>query len=206
MNYTNIMEELEKASLFDLYRLQHAISNEIDNPNKIKQIKNLLHEGQIVSHYNGRLNKLEDIEIITMNKNNCVVRQLSNDKLWTSPYASINIDNIDIDINTNQKTGLTKNQIAIGEILTFIDNDNNQRYAKVIRLNQKSVTLMVNNEKWRVGYGLLSKNMDIDGKVIDEDLVIDYKNILLINYKDGREKGNSMNSNECLQPDHKASE
>jgi len=175
MNFTSIMEELEKASLFDLYRLHHAIANEIDNPNKIQQIKNSLHKGQIVSHYNGRLNKLEDIEIITMNKNNCVVRQLSDDKLWTSPYASINIDNIDIDIGVNQKKGLKKSQIAIGEILTFIDNDNNQRYGKVIRLNQKSVTLMVNDQKWRVGYGLLSKNMDIEGKVIDKNLIIDYK-------------------------------
>ena len=169
MNYTSILEELEKASLFDLYRLQHALTDEINNPVKIKLVKRFLRVGQIISHYNGRLNKLNDAEIITMNKNNCILRQLSDGSMWTSPYASINIENIDITINTNQKYGLKKYQISIGETLIFLDNDNNQKYGKVVRLNQKSVTLMVDNEKWRVGYGLLSKNIDIDGKVLDKD-------------------------------------
>jgi len=174
MNYTNILEELDKASLFDLYRLHHIIRDELDDPKKIKLVKNMLREGQIVSHYNGKLNRVANAEIITLNKNNCVIRELDDDSLWTSSYAAINIDNTDVSINTNQKYGLKKYQIAIGEILTFLDNDNKQIYGKVIRLNQKSVTLMVDDTKWRVGYGLLSKNMDIEGKAIDNDLVIDY--------------------------------
>jgi len=178
MNYTNIVEELEKASLFDLYRLLHAMSNEINNPQKIQMVKNCLREGQIVSHYNSKHNKFCDVEIITMNKVNCVIREISNDTLWTSPYASFNIDNADININTNQKYGLKKHQISIGETLTFLDNDNKQRYGEVTRVNQKSVTLLVDGSKWRVGYGLLSKNTDIDGEIIDEKLIIDHKFIL----------------------------
>ena len=174
MNYTRILEELDKASLFDLYRLHHIIKDELDDPKKIKFVKNMLREGQIVSHYNGKLNSIDDVEIITLNKNNCVIRQLNDDSLWTSTYAAININNSNISINTNQKYGLKKFQIAIGEILTFLNNDNKQIYGKVIRLNQKSVTLMVDDTKWRVGYGLLSKNMDIEGKAIENDLVIDY--------------------------------
>ena len=172
MNYTNILEELENATLFDMYRLLHALDNELENPNKIRLIKNKLRVGQIISHYNNSMNILEDVEIIKLNKNRCLVKKLSDESLWNILYASINMDNADININTSQEYGLKKNQISISETLKFLDNDNNQRYGKVIRLNQKSVTLLVNNEKWRVGYGLLSKHTDINGKVIPNDILL----------------------------------
>ena len=171
MNYTNILEELNNASLFDMFRLTHALNNEIKDSNKIKLIKNNLRVGQIVSHFNNDCNTLEDVEIIKLNKTRCTVRKLNDESLWDVVYASINMDNADININTNQKYGLTKNQISIDEILIFLDNDNNPKYGKVIRLNQKSVTLLVNDEKWRVGYGLLSKHKDIDGTVMENDIL-----------------------------------
>ena len=172
MNYTNILEELENATLFDMYRLVHALDNELKNPNKIKLIKNNLRVGQVVSYFNNTSNKLEDVEIIKLNKTRCTVKKLHDESLWDILYASINMENTDININTNQKYGLNKNQISIDEILTFLDNDNNIKYGKVIRLNQKSVTLLVDNEKWRVGYGILSKNTDIDGTVIANDIFL----------------------------------
>lgn len=174
MNYTKITEELENASLFDLYRLYHILSDEIENPKRIRTVKNSLRKGQVVSFYNAKHNKLDDAEIIEMNKINCVIRDLSNDSLWTTPYAAINLDSVDVTINTNQKYGFKKHQIAIGEVLTFLDKENEQRYGKVIRLNQKSVTLLVDDVKWRVSYSLLGKSTDIDGNVIDKNLVIDY--------------------------------
>ena len=174
MNYTEIIEELEKASLFDLYRLVHALSDEIKNPAKIQIVKNNLRVGQIVSNYNAKHNKLNDVEIIEMNQSNCVVRDISNDSFWTTPYAAFNLDSVDISIATNQKYGLKKHQISTGEILTFLDNDNKQRYGEVIRLNQKSVTLLVDDSKWRVAYSLLGKNIDLDGKVVEKNLIIDH--------------------------------
>ncbi|MEA1921016.1 MAG: hypothetical protein U9N52_14355 [Campylobacterota bacterium] len=96
-----------------------------------------------------------------MNQTNCVVRDISDDSLWTTPYAAINLDNVDISINTNQKYGLKKHQISVGEVLTFLDKENIQRYGEVVRLNQKSVTLLVNGSSWRVAYNFLGKNIDI---------------------------------------------
>jgi len=172
MNYTNVLEELENATLFDMYRLLHALNNEIENPDKIRLVKNNLRVGQIVSYYDNKINILEDVEIIKLNKTRCTVKKLSDESLWDILYASINMENVNINIHTNQEYGLKKNQISIGEILTFLDNDNNPRYGKVIRLNKKSVTLLVNNEKWRVGYGLLNKHNDIDGVVIANDVLL----------------------------------
>ena len=39
MNYTNILQELEEASLFDLYRLSVAIEDELNNPQRIAKVK-----------------------------------------------------------------------------------------------------------------------------------------------------------------------
>jgi hypothetical protein len=172
MDYTKIIEELEKASLLELYRLQSVISDEIDNPTKIKEVKNLLKEGQIVSYFSHKLNRFNRAEIITLNKKNCIIKELNNDNLWSTSYASINIDDIDITINAKQEYGLKKYQIAIGDVLTFLDNDNRQIYGNVIRLNKKTVTLKVDDTQWRVSYSLLSKNIDIDAEIINNNLLV----------------------------------
>ena len=39
MNYTDIMNTLKTASLFDLFRLGIAISHEVENPDRIKAVR-----------------------------------------------------------------------------------------------------------------------------------------------------------------------
>ena len=39
MDYSRFLEELEQASLFDLYRLQVAIGHQLDDPRRIQEIK-----------------------------------------------------------------------------------------------------------------------------------------------------------------------
>ena len=81
MNYTNVLEGLENATLFDMYRLLHALNNEIENPDKIRLIKNNLRVGQIVSYYNNKINILEDVEIINLD-NKLPLRATINYQIW----------------------------------------------------------------------------------------------------------------------------
>jgi hypothetical protein len=39
----------------------------------------------------------------------------------------------------------------------FLDRSQQQRSGRIIRLNDKTVTLLCNQQQWRVGYGLLHR-------------------------------------------------
>ena len=49
IDYANIIEELKDASLFDLYRLKSAINQQLENPQRLAEIKKRLRPGQKVT-------------------------------------------------------------------------------------------------------------------------------------------------------------
>ncbi len=64
MDYTAILEALNKASLFDLHRLQSAIYQELLNPDRVEQIKAQLKVGQAISYFDPQANGLIDAVIL----------------------------------------------------------------------------------------------------------------------------------------------
>lgn len=68
MDYTKILEELNRASLFDLHRLQSAIYQELLNPMRIDQIKAQLKIGQAISYFDPQSNDLIDAVILKFKK------------------------------------------------------------------------------------------------------------------------------------------
>jgi len=46
VNYSKILEELNNASLFELYRLEQAIRRNLEDPVRIRKIKDLLKVGR----------------------------------------------------------------------------------------------------------------------------------------------------------------
>ena len=51
MDYSYILKELEKASLFELARLATAIHQELNDPQRIEQIRNSLIVGQNITWF-----------------------------------------------------------------------------------------------------------------------------------------------------------
>jgi len=172
MDYTHIIEELDKASLFDLYRLQAAINNEIDNPKRIKEVKNSLQVGQEVTWFDETTNNLEKAIIRKFTNSRCEVKNLSDGRVWRILYASINIENSDVTIKSKQKSGVKKSALKVGDIVSFLDNQHKLLYAKVLKLNPKTAgVLTMENQNWRVSYDSLSINTDIEGTIIMDSIV-----------------------------------
>ena len=46
---------------------------------------------------------------------------------------------------------------CIGDTVGFLDHDHRQRSGQVVRLNDKTVTLNADGQKWRVAYALLHR-------------------------------------------------
>lgn len=176
MDYSNLIEELKEASLFDLHRLRVAITHQLENPQRINEVKRRLRLGQIITYFDTGENRLIDAEIIEIRRTKVLVKNLHDRKLWNMPFYWINMDDVETDIQVSSGRGLEKSELKVGDTVCYQDRQNRDIYAEVIRLNRKTATVLTStNEKWRVAYSFLHLVIDgiqshpnlIEGKIID---------------------------------------
>ena len=106
MDYSKILQELEEASLFDLYRLSVAIDDELSNSQKIGKVKQSLVIGQEISWFDSSANRSERAIVEKFTTTRCDVKNISDAKRWRIEYASINIDDVDTSIHSNQNRSI----------------------------------------------------------------------------------------------------
>lgn len=166
MNYSRIVEELQNASPFELYRLKIAISRLLENPEKIEEIRNQLKPGQRITYFDWSENREIAARIIKLKQTRLLVENEGDKQLWNIPFYYVNLAKIDTQIRISSSIfGLDKNQLRIGDRVGFVDQQNNDLYGKVIRLNQKTVTIVLEDKtKWRVPYRLLFLVIEGDRK------------------------------------------
>ena len=167
MDYTTILQELNKASLFDLHRLQSAIYQELINPKRINQIKAQLKIGQSISYFDSQSNCLIDAVILKIQITRCLVRNINDQKTWNIPFYYLNLDHVDADIKpAKNAVGIPKNTLKVGAKVGFKNKQNNDLFGEVIRLNPKTATIKINeHSQWLVHYNHLF--WVIDGEIGD---------------------------------------
>lgn len=180
MDFSAIMAELENASLFELYRLQSAIGKELDNPERIQRVKHLIKAGDTIRYFVSEENRLIKAEVLEIKRTRVLVRNKHDMKQWNIPFYMINFEDVSVAIHKRDKaSGMDRQEIRIGDMVGFQDRNNNTRRGKVVRLNPKTVTLLVeSNQKWRVSYAFLHPIIDgqkaeqqffIEGTVVESD-------------------------------------
>lgn len=154
MDYTSILQELNKASLFDLHRLQSAIYQELLNPKRIEQIKARLKVGQTISYFDSTSNDLVDAVILKIQRTRCLVRNIKDQKCWNLPFYYLNLDDVDADIQPAKNTvGIPKSSLKVGAKVGFKNKYNNDVFGEVIRLNPKTATIRIGeHDEWLVSY------------------------------------------------------
>ena len=123
-------------------------------------MKRQLHIGQEIEYFDSRRNGLRRAQIIEFRSKEVLLQPLNTNEYWLIAYTAINIDGIDVQIRNTQAKGLSRNEIAVGDTLGFLDSEQTQRQGKAVRLNAKTVTLDCEGEKWRVGYEFLHRVVD----------------------------------------------
>jgi len=154
MDFAAVLQALNQASGFELYRLRAAIDRVLADPKWIRAVQSQLRIGQEINFFDARANKLLTAEVLDFRKKEVLVRQLDTDERWLIAYTCINLDGADVRIREQTPHGLSPQSVAVGDTVGFLDRDQQQRSGKIIRLNEKTVTLLSNGQKWRVGYGL----------------------------------------------------
>jgi hypothetical protein len=163
MNFSEVIQTLNQASAFDLYRLRAAIVRALDEPHWMQAVQSRLKVGQVVQFFDLRANRLKRGQVLEMRRKDIVLRDLEDDSRWTMSYAAINVDGADVQIREQKQQGLGRNEVALGDVVGFLDRDQQQRTGKIIRLNDKTVTLQCGPTQWRVAYSFLHRVLDVDG-------------------------------------------
>lgn len=180
MDYSKIITELDKASLFDLYRLRAAINKELDNPERIEKVRQSIKPRDTIRYFVSDENRLIEAKVLELKRTRLLVQDKHDGKRWDIPFYMVNVEDIPVEISRRAtETGMSRHEVRIGDFVGFKDKANNNLRGKVIRINPKTVTLFVEpNQQWRVPYSMLHPIIDghkandglfIEGVVVESD-------------------------------------
>ncbi len=170
MNFSDVLKALNQASAFELFRMRAVIDRVLEEPKWVDAIRARLRIGQTIEYFDCQANTACQAQVLELRRTQVLVLDLATHKRWLIRYAAINLDGADVQIREQPRQGLGRNEVAIGEVVGFLDRDQQQRSGKVIRLNDKTVTLLVGRQQWRVGYSLLHRVVEaqaIEGEVLE---------------------------------------
>lgn len=171
MNFTEVLDALRLASEFELYRLRAAIDRMLNDPKWIVAIRQALRIGQQVEYFDEKDNRICTGQVLEMRQKTVLLLRLDTAQRWLMPYTSINLDGVDVTIRDNPIQGLGRQEVAVGDSVGFLDREQRPRSGTVIRINDKTVTLISQNQQWRVAYALLHRIMDADSKTIQGEII-----------------------------------
>ena len=149
MDYTLLINELNKASAFDLYRLFVAIDKELRNPIRINLIKQQLVIGMELTYFNFVKNRLLKAKLLELRKTHALVFEYEGNKKLVIPFAVINLDNTNTEIyKSNDSETLSANTLKVGDPVSF--HKSGEIIIGIIkRINYKTVSIETRNHgKW----------------------------------------------------------
>lgn len=162
MNFSDVLKSLNRASAFELYRMRAAIDRVLDEPRWLLAIQARLQVGQVVEYFDAQANASRHGKVLELRRKQAVILDQDDGKRWLISYVAINLDGADVQIREQSRQGLGRNEVAVGDVVGFLDRNQQQRSGRIIRLNDKTVTLLCGQQQWRVAYAYLHRVMDID--------------------------------------------
>lgn len=170
MNDSTILEALNQASLFELYRLDVAIKHQLEDPARLLAVKQALRPGQTLSWFDSQANRLVEAQLLEVNRTRALVQNSVDGKRWTIPFYLINLDGQDVAIAARRRRGVDRNSLKVGDRVAFRDRQGREQFGQVLKLNPKSASVQVGPTRWRVSYGLMAPV--IDGALGADDLAL----------------------------------
>lgn len=157
MDYSEFVHALRSASIFDLYRLRAAISQQLDNPDRIEDVRARLKPGMVVDYFDETENRLIKATVIELNRTRLVVANQEDGKRWSIKFCMVNLAGVPVDIHpASTQQPLDRSSLRVGDMIGFRDKQNREKFGRIHDLNQKTVSVVTTNgERWRVGYRFL---------------------------------------------------
>jgi len=158
MDYTFIIDELRAATLFDLFRLRAAISQQLEDPERIEQIRRRLRPGMPISYFDEVQNRQIEARVMELHRTRLSVEHQHDKERWSIPFYAVNVEGVETDIRAAapEQQALDRSQLRVGDAVGFHDRQNQDKYGRVVALNRKTATILTtDDQKWRVSYQFL---------------------------------------------------
>jgi hypothetical protein len=157
MDYTFIISELRAATLFDLFRLRAALSQQLEDPHRIEQVRSRLRPRMPISYFDEARNRLIKATVIELHRTRLLVENRHDKERWSIPFGAVNLDRVETDIRAGtEQRAIDRSQLKVGDAIGFRDRQNQDKYGRVVGLNQKTATILTSDQqKWRVAYQFL---------------------------------------------------
>ena len=161
MNYAQVLEALAEATLFDLYRLNAAIDQQLQDPSRLQAVKNQLRLGQTVEYFDARQNRTVAARVTRLQRTSVSVEDLADGKRWRVPYYMLNLQHVDTRLpDPGHRPGLSRQALSVGDWVGFVDKHGVEHAGEVEKLNPKTASLRCPDGRWRVAYSLLFRVLD----------------------------------------------
>jgi hypothetical protein len=158
-----LLDSLTHASSFDLFQLMMAIQRILDDPARMIKVRQRLHVGMQVQYFNHHI--IGPCRVIELRKDKVAVQDVNTHKHWLVPYAAILIDDSVQSVSPAAQpvppVQVDRNSFQVGDTVGFTDKYLNQRVGKVVRRNEKTVTVYCDGDSWRVPWRILTKIIDV---------------------------------------------
>lgn len=151
----NLLKQLEQLSPFELSRINSAIHNILDDPERNNAIKRHLKIGMKISYFCEKLNSLVLATIVSIGNTRASVINEADGVKWNILLYTINLQNIDTNLSPKKtSSGLDRNTLKVGEHVGWHSKRAGEElYGTVEKLNPKTACIRLGTgEAWRVYY------------------------------------------------------
>ena len=154
-----LLESLNQASLFEIFRLKSMLNKILDNPEKLAEIRRVLYLQQKITYFDLALNKEVEATILEIRRTTVTVLNHEDGKRWNLPMYMLNVTGIQTEIK-NPKNKVDRLTLKVGESVGFFcRRENVELYGVVVKLNPKTASIQVSDtqygQTWHVYYASL---------------------------------------------------
>jgi hypothetical protein len=154
ISYDRVLGELNKASTFDLYRLQAAIGKLLSDPQRLQAIKRRLSAGMQISYFDERRNCLVPARVLEVRKSRALLAELEGGEHWTVPLYMLNLEGTDTSISP-PRGQLDRLSSKVGDRVGFENRDGQSIFGTISKLNPKRAKVQTTTGVWNVPYSML---------------------------------------------------
>jgi hypothetical protein len=161
---TRLLDTLRNAPSIDLYQLNLMVNQLLADPVRILEIRRHLHLGASVMFFDHRSNALTPGRVTELRqKDVCVQEDGLHRRQWILPYAAIAIESGTGNAHPAPPPQAPVNAPVynVGDTVAFTDKYFREHVGTITRLNDKTVSIQCDGERWRVTRRILRKIIDV---------------------------------------------
>lgn len=164
-----LIEAINRATSLELFHLSTILECLMSDPARIIEIRRHLHLGQSVRFLDwqqaGAQMSLRTGRIVAMKDKQLSVQDERTRREWKLPYAAIEIPYARPTpapaAPAPEPTQPTRADFLVGDRVSFEDRHLQTRVGTIVRINQRTATLVCDGQSWRVSLTLLRHLVDL---------------------------------------------